>query len=129
MPKKVLIVDDSPMIRRIVGKILKDSGYDVVMAENGQKGVEAARRDRPDLVIMDIEMPVMNGLQATASIKSDRSTAHIPVLIFTSLGSEQDMRMALEAGGSGFLNKPISKEELRATISFILETGSRGTAG
>lgn len=101
MPKKVLIVDDSPMIRRIVGKILKDSGYDVVMAENGQEGVAAARRDRPDLVIMDIEMPVMNGLQATASIKSDRSSAHIPVLIFTSPGSEQDMRMALEAGSQG----------------------------
>jgi CheY-like chemotaxis protein len=126
MPKKVLIVDDSHMIRRIVGKILKDEGFEVLIAENGQMGYEMAKANLPALVIMDVEMPVMNGIEATSHIKADRSTAHIPVLIFTSLGSENDIRMAKEAGGSGFLNKPISKEDLRATISSILGSGDKG---
>jgi CheY-like chemotaxis protein len=128
MPKKILIVDDSHMIRRIVGKILKEYDFDVLMAENGQLGLETARKAQPDLIIMDVEMPVMNGLRATEEIKSDRSTAHIPVLIFTSLGSEEDIRMAREAGGCGFLNKPISREELRTTIFSILDAGAKGTA-
>jgi len=126
MQKKVLIVDDSHMIRRIVGKILKDDDYEVLIAENGLMGYEMAKRNLPDLVIMDVEMPVMNGLEATSHIKADPATTHIPVLIFTSLGSENDIRKAKEAGGSGFLNKPISKEELRANISTILGSGPKG---
>ena len=128
MSKKVLVVDDSHMIRRIVGKLLQECDYDVVTAENGQAGLDMARQARPDLIIMDIEMPVMNGIRATEAIRSDRSIAHIPVLIFTSLGSEEDMRMAREAGGSGFLNKPISREELKASVSFLLDADGRGPA-
>jgi len=128
MQKKVLVVDDSPMIRRIVGKILKEYCFDVLMAENGAIGYDMAKKNRPDLVIMDIEMPVMNGIEATAYIKSDLSTSHIPVLIFTSLGSEADIKMAKEAGGSGFLNKPISKEELKTTIFSILYGENAGPA-
>jgi CheY-like chemotaxis protein len=120
MQKKVLIVDDSHMIRRIVGMILKEDDYEVLIAENGLMGYEMAKAKKPDLIIMDIEMPVMNGIEATTHIKSDSSTNHIPVLIFTSLGSENDIRMAKEAGGTGFLNKPISKDELRSSISAIL---------
>lgn len=128
MPKKkVLIVDDSHMIRRIVGLILKEDDFDVLIAENGLKGYEMAKANQPDLIIMDVEMPVMNGIEATTRIKADTATGHIPVLIFTSLGSEQDIRMAREAGGSGFLNKPISKEELRSTISSLLSSGGGGS--
>jgi DNA-binding response OmpR family regulator len=125
--KKILIVDDSHMIRRIVGMILKEESYEVLIAENGLMGYETAKAKQPDLVIMDVEMPVMNGIEATTRIKADAATAHIPVLIFTSLGSENDIRMAKEAGGSGFLNKPISKEELRSTISAILSPGGKST--
>lgn len=128
MRKKVLIVDDSHMIRRIVGMILKEDDYEVLIAENGLMGYEMAKANQPDLVIMDVEMPVMNGIEATTHIKNNTATTHIPVLIFTSLGSEQDIRMAKEAGGSGFLNKPISKEELRTTISSILGAGGKSGA-
>lgn len=128
MRKKVLIVDDSHMIRRIVGMILKEDDYEVLIAENGLMGYEMAKANQPDLVIMDVEMPVMNGIEATTHIKNDTSTTHIPVLIFTSLGSEQDIRMAKEAGGAGFLNKPISKEELRSTITSILGPGGKSGA-
>jgi len=127
MQKKVLIVDDSHMIRRIVGKILKEDNFEVLIAENGLMGYEMAKANLPDLVIMDVEMPIMTGIEATSKIRSDAVTTHIPVLIFTSLGDEKDIRMAKEAGGSGFLNKPISKEELRTTIFSILGADAKGS--
>ena len=120
MQKTILIVDDSAMIRRIVGQILRENGYRPIVADNGQNGYETAKREKPDLVIMDIEMPEMDGFEATSRIKSDPATAHIPVLFFTSLSREEDIRKAEETGGQGFLNKPIEKEELINTLTEIL---------
>lgn len=119
MSKTILVVDDSPMIRRIVAQILTECDYQVLLAENGEKGYEAAKEHHPDLVIMDIEMPIMNGIEATSRIKSDADTSSIPVLIFTSLGNENDINQAREAGGNGFLNKPVCKDELQAAIENI----------
>ena len=119
MQKTILVVDDSPMIRRIVGQILAECGHTVLWAENGQLGYEMAKEQKPDLIIMDIEMPVMDGIEATSRIKADPETSGIPVTIFTSLGSEEDIKRAREAGGQGFLNKPICKEELEAAIDKI----------
>jgi two-component system, cell cycle response regulator DivK len=127
MRKKVLIVDDSHMIRRIVGTILKEIGFEVITAENGKAGCEAARAERPDLIIMDVEMPVMNGIEATARLRSDPSVSAIPILIFTSLGSDEDMRAARDAGACGFLNKPISRDELKDAVSCLLGVGGEGT--
>ena len=122
--KKILIVDDSLMIRRIVGMILKEFNYDVLTAENGHTGYEMAKANMPDLIIMDVTMPVMNGIEATAKIKADKETAHIPVLIFTSLGSEHDIQAAQEAGVSGFLNKPIAKDELKSAVTALLSNNN-----
>ena len=119
MQKTILVVDDSPMIRRIVSQILTECDHRVLLAEDGQVGYELAKDNLPDLVIMDIEMPVMDGIEATSRIKSDPATTNIPVLIFTSLGSEEDIQHAKDAGGQGFLNKPICKEELEAAIEKI----------
>ena len=119
MQKTILVVDDSPMIRRIVGQILTESDHKVLLAEDGQQGYELAKKNIPDLVIMDIEMPVMDGIEATSRIKTDPETTDIPVLIFTSLGSEEDIKRAQDAGGQGFLNKPVCKEELEKAIDNI----------
>ncbi len=108
------------MIRRIVGQLLKECGYAVLLAENGQTGCDMAHEHRPDLVLMDVEMPLMDGIEATSRLKADPVTRGIPVLIFTSLGSEEDIGRARQAGCSGFMNKPICKNELQATISQIL---------
>ena len=121
MQKTILVVDDSAMVRRIVGQILRECGYRPIVADNGKRGYETAKKEQPDLVIMDIEMPEMDGFEATTRIKSDPDTAHIPVLFFTSLGREEDIRRAEEAGGQGFLNKPISKEDLLASLMKIFE--------
>ena len=122
--KKILVVDDSLMIRRIVGMILKEFDYEVLSAENGLIGCEMAKANLPDLIIMDVTMPVMNGIEAAAKIKADAETAHIPVLIFTSLGSEHDIQAAQKAGVAGFLNKPIAKDELKNAVFAILSPGN-----
>lgn len=123
MQKTILITDDSAMIRRIVGQIVQQMGHKVLLAENGEKGYALTKSTQPDLVIMDVEMPVMTGIEATARIKSDPDTSHIPVIIFTSLGSEEDIKKARDAGCHGFLNKPISKEALQETINAVFEDG------
>lgn len=122
MQKTILIVDDSAMIRHVVSKIVTECGYASVLAEDGKQGYDLARDHVPDLVIMDIEMPNMDGIEATRRITSDSTTAHIPVLIFTSLGSEDDLKRAEEAGCAGFLNKPVSKDELKAALANILDS-------
>ncbi len=121
MDKTILVVDDSAMIRHVVGQIIKECGYDLLVAKDGKEGYDLARDRLPDLVIMDVEMPNMDGMEATGLIKSDPKTAHIPVLIFTSLGGEEDIKRAEEVGCQGFLNKPICKETLRTELSNILD--------
>ena len=122
MLKTILIVDDSAMIRRIVSQLVQQLGHQSISAENGLLGYELAVEIRPDMIIMDIEMPVLDGFEATWRIKADQRTAHIPVAFFTALGSEESIQQAREAGGVGFLNKPICKEELGQAIRDILGT-------
>ena len=121
MKKTVLVVDDSPMIRRIVAQLLQESGYAFLLAENGSQGLELTKEHQPDLVLMDIEMPLMDGIEATRCLKADPATSPIPVLIFTSLGSEEDISRAWEAGCQGFMNKPICRNELQTSLRQILD--------
>lgn len=116
----ILLVDDSLMIHRVVGQILTEAGYKVLKAYNGNKGYEMAKTWKPDLILMDIEMPEMNGIEATRLIKAETVLANIPLIIFTSLGSEEDIRLAKEVGADSFLNKPVSKDELLTTIQRLL---------
>ena len=104
------------MIRHVVSQIVKESGFGVLVAQDGQEGYELAKDQLPDLVIMDVEMPTMDGIQATSLIKTDPKTTHIPVMIFTSLGGEDDLQRAQDAGCQGILHKPICKETLQNTL-------------
>jgi len=108
------------MICHIVGKILQESGYDVLIARNGREGCDMAKKCNPKLIIMDVEMPEMDGIQATVQIKNQPETTHIPILIFTSLGGEEDIRRAREAGCQGFLNKPISRQVIETEVQKAL---------
>jgi CheY-like chemotaxis protein len=124
MKKIVLLVDDSSMVRHIVGRILIEMGHIVVIARDGQEACEMARLYKPGLIIMDVEMPVMDGIQATERIKADSETADIPILIFTSLGGEEDLRRAREVGCQGILNKPIARDVIQAEVEkFLGNTG------
>jgi two-component system cell cycle response regulator DivK len=126
MGKTILLVDDSALICHVVSQVLRDSGYTVLTAKNGQEGISLAKKHNPSLVIMDVEMPVMNGIDATAKMKSEPDTARIPVVIFTSLGREEDIARAREAGCQGFLSKPICKEALNTEVERVLQNLTKG---
>jgi len=102
-------------IKRIVEKL----GHEALTAEDGAAGVEAARRERPDLILMDVVMPGTNGFQATRAITRDEATKHIPVIVVTSKNQETDRVWGMRQGAKDYLVKPIDAKELMAKIAAI----------
>lgn len=117
---RVLLVEDNDDNRTIYSTILGHYGYQVIEAENGLEGVRAAGAHHPDLVVMDISLPVMDGLEATRRIRSDPKTADIPVLAVTAHAREVDRRAAIEAGCSEYLTKPVEPRRLVAEVDRML---------
>lgn len=117
--KKILVVDDSATERHVMGEILARHGFEVCFAEDGEKGVAQAGLDKPDLVIMDVVMPGLNGFQATRAITRDPETRHIPVLICTTKGQETDKIWGLRQGAKDFVVKPIDAAELLGKIAAL----------
>ncbi len=117
---RILIVDDSPSqlagIRRIVEKL----GHEALTAEDGQAGVDAAKRELPDLILMDVVMPNLNGFQATRAIVRDPATRHIPVVLVTTKDQETDRIWGMRQGARGYLTKPFSETELADAIASSL---------
>lgn len=108
MAKVVLIVEDEPQNRKLFKDLLRKFGYDTLEAADGRQGVALARAEKPDLILMDMQMPVMGGIEATRAIKADAATRSIPVVALTAYGTggqEDEMR---EAGCDGYITKPIS---------------------
>ncbi|MEZ0470241.1 MULTISPECIES: twitching motility response regulator PilH [Luteimonas] len=125
---RILIVDDSPSqlagIRRIVEKL----GHEALPAEDGQAGVDAAKRELPDLILMDVVMPNLNGFQATRAITREPTTRHIPVVLVTTKDQETDRIWGMRQGARGYLTKPFSESELSDVIASILTAGDAGSA-
>ncbi len=117
---KILIVDDSPTETHILTKMLDKNGYQVVTAESGETGVEVAKKELPDLVLMDVVMPGLNGFQATRQLKKEPTTAHIPVVIVTTKDQETDKIWGMRQGAKDYLTKPVQEESLINTIQAIL---------
>lgn len=117
---RILIVDDSPSqlmgIRRIVEKL----GHEAMTAEDGAAGVEMARRELPDLILMDVVMPNLNGFQATRSIAREPATSHIPVVLVTTKDQETDKMWGLRQGAKAYITKPFSEDELSRLIQELL---------
>jgi twitching motility two-component system response regulator PilH len=124
---RILIVDDSPSqlmgIRRIVEKL----GHDALTAEDGAAGVEAAKREIPDLILMDVVMPNLNGFQATRSISREATTKHIPVILVTTKDQDTDRMWGLRQGAKAYITKPFSETELSELIAQYLG-GDAGAA-
>jgi len=112
----ILIVDDSPTEIHVLTRMLEKAGYKVVSAENGEAGVEEARRIRPDLVLMDVVMPGLNGFQATRKLSSDPETASIPIIMVTTKDQETDRAWGLRQGAREYLVKPVSSGELLTKV-------------
>ena len=119
----ILIVDDSPSqlmgIRRIVEKL----GHDALTAEDGAAGVEAAKRELPELILMDVVMPNLNGFQATRSISREPTTKHIPVILVTTKDQDTDRMWGMRQGAKAYITKPFSEDELSEVIARVFEGG------
>lgn len=117
---KILIVDDSPTETHVLTTILESNNYQVVTAESGKEGVEVAKAELPDLVLMDVVMPGLNGFQATRQLKKEPTTAHIPVVIVTTKDQETDKIWGMRQGAKDYLTKPVEEGNLISTIQAIL---------
>ncbi|MGH8582893.1 MAG: response regulator [Gammaproteobacteria bacterium] len=116
---RVLVVDDSPTERHLINEILVKGGFQVSMADNGEDGVAKAKQLKPDLVIMDIVMPGMNGFQATRTITTDAETKHIPVIICTTKGQQTDKMWGMRQGAKDYVVKPVVGDELLGKIKML----------
>jgi twitching motility two-component system response regulator PilH len=110
--KKILIVDDSATDRYFFTEALSKQGYECITAQNGDEGIEKSKSEKPDLILMDIVMPGMDGYKATRTISRDAATKHIPVIICTSRNQETDKVWGMRQGAKDFLVKPISAKDL-----------------
>ncbi len=119
--KRVLVVEDNAVNRRLVQFLLKSQGYEVWEATNAPEAFATLAERRPDVILMDIQLPVMDGLTATRKLKADPTTRDIPVVAVTSYAMKGDEAMALEAGCSAYVTKPIDKTLFLETVARMLE--------
>ena len=118
---RVLIVDDSPTETYKMSSILSKHGFEVITAESGEDGVTVAKRELPDVVLMDIVMPGLNGFQATRLLSREPSTSKIPVIIVTTKDQETDRVWGQRQGARGYLTKPVDGRVLVQTIEDVLK--------
>ena len=117
--KRILLVDDSPTERHVIGEILTKAGYQVSMAENGEQAVALAGTQKPDLIVMDVVMPGLNGFQATRAITKDPETQHIPVILCTTKDQETDKVWGLRQGAKDYVVKPVDGADLLGKIAAL----------
>tara|TARA_B100000586_G_scaffold225752_1_gene173433 strand:+ start:65 stop:427 length:363 start_codon:yes stop_codon:yes gene_type:complete len=118
---KILIVEDNEMNRDMLSRRLERKGFLVVMAEDGQKGVDMSKSESPDLILMDLSLPVMDGWEATSTIKADSETNSIPIIVLTAHAMAGDREKALEAGADEYDTKPINFKRLMGKVNEFIK--------
>ncbi len=116
-----LVVDDDRLLLRLVELNLGKAGIEVLLADSGREALRIAREERPDVILLDLMMPVMDGFQVMQELKSARETRDIPVIMLTAKSGRDDRRRCEELGAVAYVTKPFSLEELRSTVRSILE--------
>ncbi|MDJ0754202.1 MAG: response regulator [Ardenticatenaceae bacterium] len=119
---KILLVEDNEMNRDMLTRRLKRKGFDVLCTTDGAKGIAMAESEHPDLILMDISLPIMDGLQATREIKANSNTADIPVIALTAHAMAGDREKCLEAGCNDYATKPVEFKQLIAKINTYLSS-------
>lgn len=117
----VLIVDDSPTEQHVISSVLKKHGYDTVLASDGEEAISIAESAHPDVILMDVVMPGMNGFQATRQLSKNPSTAKIPVVMITTKDQETDRVWGLRQGAVDYLMKPVNDKALIAAVKATLD--------
>jgi CheY-like chemotaxis protein len=122
--RKILLVEDNEMNRDMLSRRLQRRGYEVIIAVDGQQGVELARSESPDVILMDMSLPVMDGWEATRTLKSSPDTKHLPVIALTAHAMSTDREKAMEAGCDDYDTKPIELTRLLAKIEALIQAGA-----
>jgi len=117
--KKILIVDDSPTERHVLTDMLSKSGFDVVASDNGEDAIQKAKVLKPDLILMDVVMPGLNGFQATRAISRDPETRLIPIILCTSKSQETDKIWGMRQGARDYIVKPVDRATLLEKIAAL----------
>jgi DNA-binding response OmpR family regulator len=121
MAKRVLVVDDHPPTIQLIRAALEEMGLEVSSAGNGAEGLLAIRQQRPDLVILDVMMPVMDGFQTVRVLRQDTETADLPVILLTARSADEDVARGWSSGASCYLTKPFEVTELTSLVKRMLE--------
>jgi len=117
---RILIAEDERDIRELISFTLRFAGHEIISTTNGSEAVEAALLELPDLILMDVRMPLMTGYQACERIKKEKSTSHIPVVFLSAKGQEAEIRTGLAAGAVEYILKPFAPDQLALRVSQIL---------
>ncbi len=125
MNKKILIVEDNPQNMKLIEMILSAKGYIPLKATDGEEALDMAIKERPDLIIMDIQLPKLNGLEVTKKLRETPSVSHIPIIALTAYAMQKDKERAIEAGCNAYLSKPIDTRELPRMIAEMLHNTKR----
>jgi len=120
MGPRILVVEDNPQNRLLLKDVLEFHGYEIMEAEDGQTGIEMAKKYKPDLILMDLQMPVMDGFTAGRSIRGDPDTKNIKMIAVTSFAMSGDKERIMEAGFDHYISKPINIRELPVLIEEVL---------
>jgi twitching motility two-component system response regulator PilH len=124
--KRIMVVDDSPTERHVMNDFLTRKGFEVIIAENGEQAIEKAKAEKPDLILMDVVMPGVNGYQATRTISREDSTRDIPVIMCTSKDLPTDRIWGMRQGALDYMVKPVNLEELLGRIEQLGAAGGNG---
>jgi len=119
--KKILVADDMAASRELIRTVLVKAGYEVVEAENGASAVDQARLSNPDLILLDLQMPALDGFGALAELRSHGQFTHTPIVALTASAMDGDSEKALAAGFNAYITKPVGLRELRAQVARLLE--------
>ena len=117
MGRKILIVDDAQVDRSNLEKIVSEAGHQALLAESGVQAIERAKRDKLDLILMDVNMPEMDGFAATRKLKADDATKGIPIIFVTGKNQKADLAWGQMLGAKGYITKPYSREQILAQLN------------
>lgn len=120
MKKKILVVDDEPDIQTIVSSRLASMGFEVLCARDGQEGLDLARKESPDAILLDLMLPKLDGYKVCRMLKFDKAFENIPVIIFSAKGSDEDKKLAEQVGADAYLVKPFDMKTFTQTIQRLL---------
>jgi DNA-binding response OmpR family regulator len=128
MPKRILVVDDESRVLAVIRRRLESVGYEVITAQDGAEGLDKARYLNPDLILLDVILPKMDGYEVCKQLKRDESLRHIPVLMLTGRSEEGDIHQGMITGADGYVTKPFQHEYLLSRIAEALDRAEQETA-